>query len=62
MGKRCEICAKRSPKYPVNVQISSKKEQIIEMCWACNRKYMKLRAKYLVKAYEELKWPFEEIV
>ena len=46
MGKRCEICAKRSPKYPVNVQISSKKEQIIEMCWACNKQYMKLRAKY----------------
>jgi hypothetical protein len=62
VGKKCEVCKRRRSKYPVNVQISNKKEQIIEMCWACNRKYMHLRAKYLVKAYEELKWPFEEII
>lgn len=62
MGKKCEICKKRSPKYPVNVQTSNKEEKIIDMCWACNRKYMKLRTKYLVKAYEELKLPFEEMI
>lgn len=62
MGKKCEVCKKRRPKYPVNICLSVKEEKIVNMCWACNRKYMKLRTKYLVKAYEELKLPFEEMI
>ena len=62
MGKKCEVCKKRRPKYPVNIHLSVKEEKVIDMCWACHRKYMKLRAEYLVKAYEELKLPFEGVV
>ena len=62
MRKKCAICDKRKSKYPVNVKTYNKEEKIIDMCWACNRKYMKLRTKYLVKAYEELKLPFEGIL
>jgi hypothetical protein len=62
VGKKCEVCKKRRPKYPVNIHLSAKEEKVIDMCWACNRRYMKLRTKYLVKAYEELKLPFEEII
>jgi thermostable 8-oxoguanine DNA glycosylase len=54
VGKKCEICNKRKSKYPVVVQVTTNSESILEMCWACHSRYLKLRRKYLVKAFEEL--------
>lgn len=57
MGNKCEVCKKRRPKYFINVHISAGKEQVKEMCWACSRRYMKLREKHLVMAFNELVEP-----
>ena len=59
VGKKCEICNKRKPKYPVVVHPSYREERVVEMCWACNRKYMQLRTRFLVRAYAELNALFE---
>lgn len=60
MGKKCDVCNKRRPKYPVNIYLSAREEKVVDMCWACNRRYMKLRTRYLVKAYAELTALYEE--
>ena len=54
MGKKCEICEKRKSKYPVVVQVTANSEAILEMCWACHSRYLKLRKKHLIRAFEEL--------
>lgn len=62
VGKKCEICNKRKPKYPVVVHPSYREEKVVEMCWSCNRKYMQLRTRFLVRAYAELNALFEDLV
>ena len=58
MGRKCEVCNKRKAKHIINVYISAGVEQVKEMCWACSRRYMKLREKHLVMAFNELILPY----
>ena len=52
--KICRICGKRHAKFPVTVKISSTMEKDMEMCKVCFQKYMKLRERHLIKAYDDL--------
>ena len=54
MGKKCEVCNKRQPKYFINIHIDMNKEKIVEMCMICQKKYIKIREKHLVMAFNEL--------
>jgi hypothetical protein len=54
MVKICKVCGKRHSKFPVTVKISSMIEKDVEMCKVCYQKYMKLRERYLIKAYKDL--------
>ena len=52
--KICKVCGKRHAKFPTVVKINSMIEKDIDMCKVCFQKYMKLRERYLIKAYDDL--------
>ena len=52
--KICKICGKRHAKFPATVKTNSLVDKDIEMCKLCFQKYMKLRERYLIKAYDDL--------
>lgn len=52
--KICKVCGKRHSKFPVTIKNSQKIEKDIEMCKICYQKYMKLRERYIIKAYTDL--------
>ena len=52
--KMCPICGKRKARVPVTIKPSIGAEQDTEMCIICVTKYMKIRERFLVKAYQEL--------
>lgn len=54
MNKICKVCGKRHAKFPVTVKINVLYEKDIEMCKVCYQKYMKLRERYMMKAYTDL--------
>ena len=53
-AKVCPICGKRKSKVPVTVKTVVGIEKDIEMCIICATKYMKIRERFLIKAYQEL--------
>ena len=59
MGNKCEVCNKRRTKYTIEAYIASGKQKPTELCWACYRRYMKLKERYLINAFIELKKPYE---
>ena len=54
MDKICKVCRKRHAKFPVTVKVNAIFEQDTEMCKICYQKYMKLRERYMIKAYSDL--------
>lgn len=54
MGKKCFICKKRKAKYPTIVYPLLEMEKEVELCCFCYRKYIKLKERYLHKAYLDL--------
>ena len=50
----CKVCGKRHSKFPATVKINTTIEKDILMCKICYQKYMKLRERYLIKAYNVL--------
>ena len=52
--KICKVCGKRDAKFPATVKINVNMEKDVEMCKICYQKYMKLRERYLIKAYADL--------
>ena len=58
MGRKCEVCNRRKAKHIINIHIAAGKEKVFELCWACQRRYIKLREKYLAIAFNELVAPY----
>lgn len=55
VGKKfCNVCRKRRGLFPLTVKIGREQEKDIVVCKFCCQKYMKIREKYLIKAYAEL--------
>lgn len=54
MGKVCYFCNKRKAKYPTVIYPISRVEKEVELCCICYKKYLKLKERYLIKAYEAM--------
>lgn len=53
-GNKCYICEKKRAKYPTIIYPTLGVEKEVKMCWFCYRKYIKLKERYLHKAYLDL--------
>jgi len=54
MDKVCKICSKRRAKFSALVKINIRCEEEMNMCKICYQKYIKLKERYIIKAYSDL--------
>ena len=54
MDKVCKICSKRRAKFSTLVKINIRCEEEMSMCKICYQKYIKLKERYIIKAYSDL--------
>lgn len=56
---KCYICRKKKAKYPTIIYPIMGMEKEVVMCCFCYKKYMKLKERYLFKAYLDLTAPMK---
>ena len=53
-NKKCHICEKKRAKYPTIIYPVAGVEKEVVLCAFCYKKYIKLKERYLSKAYIDL--------